>query len=249
MAGDWIPMRTNLEDDPTVIFISRATKLQPDHVVGKLHRLWAWIDSHTEDGSLRGIDAAWVDQYVKRRGFACAMSGAPDPWLKIDDAGISIPNFEHWFGTSAKRRLMDTRRKQIVRGLSAGCPQDERTKTVLQNRTEQKRRVLAPALGAVDWKEIRTKARKISDQLGVCGTQRNRRVLLCACVLAAELGDEWLDIAVRETCEAHAAKPYAYLQTILDRTSGDVDFKASIARIELPAKQSTCVSEVQHADS
>jgi hypothetical protein len=245
MAGDWIPMRTNLEDDPTVIFMSRAIKLPPDHVVGKLHRFWSWVDSHTADGSLAGVDAEWIDQYVKKAGFAKAMSAAPTPWLSINRRGIAVPNYENWFGVSAKRRLMDTKRKRLVRDSSADCPQVSRTNFGPQNRTEQDRRVLAPALGAAEWIEIRTKARTIADKLGVCGTERNRRLLLGACVLAVELGDEWLDTAVRETRDAHATKPYAYLQKVLGSTCGDVDLKNSIARIEFPAKQATSILEGQ----
>lgn len=233
-------MRTNLEDDPTVIFIARTTKLQPDHVVGKLHRFWAWADSHTADGRLLGIDAEWIDRRVGKRGFAEAMAAAPMPWLQVDDGGVTIPNFEHWFGTSSKRRLIDTRRKQFVRSLSANGADNLRTKTGPPNRTEEERRIIAPELGAVDWGKMRTKATEIADKLGKCGSQQNKRLLLGSCVLSANgLGAEWLDVAVRETKEAHADKPYAYLRSVLRRTAeaSGVDFRGSIAAIEFPASK------------
>lgn len=244
MAGDWIPMRTNLEDDPTVIFIARTVRLQPDHVVGKLHNFWSWADSHTVDGRLLGIDADWINQRVHKPGFAEAMAAAPAPWLEIDSEGVTIIHFEHWFGTSAKRRLMDTRRKQSVRSLSTICPQTNGTKTGPPNRTEQKRRVIAPALGAVDFQSIADKAREITAKLGECGTQRNKRLLLGACVLSGELGAAWLENAVRDTREAHADKPYAYLRTVLTRTADDagVDFRASVAAMKFPGASSRATS-------
>lgn len=239
MAGDWIPMRTNLRDDPTVAFIARSTKLQADHVVGKLHHLWAWADSHTIDGILADIDADWIDEYVGKRGFAAAMAGANRPWLEITGDSVRIPNFENWFGASAKRRMADTKRKQTVRALSATCPQDERTKTGLQNSTEEKRRVLAPAQSAVDWESAISKAREIAAKLGPCKSERNKRMVLGACAIAqVESLESWLDTAVRETVAAHPQNHYAYLHTILDSGARDFDFKASIAAIELPTQQS-----------
>lgn len=251
MAGDWIPMRTTLEDDPTVIFIARVTKLTPDHVVGKLHRFWSWADSHTADGAIAGVDAAWIDGYVKKTGFAKAMADAPEPWLCINRRGVSIPNFENWFGTSAKRRLSDTKRKHRVRNLSANCPQGERTKTGLPYQTEEKRRVLAPALGAAEIQKATDKAREVAGKLGRCGTEKNRRLVLGACVLSEELGEEWLDSAVSETRDAHPEKPYAYLRTVLTRTADNagVDFRSSVAQMTFPvAKRPTLVPEDQHAD-
>ncbi len=242
MAGDWIPMRTNLEDDPTVAYIARVLRLQSDHVVGKLHRFWSWADSHAVDGRIEGIGMDWIDQKVGKRGFANAMAVAPYPWLSIDADGVSIVNFEHWFGASAKRRLMDTRRKQSVRTMSAVCPQDERTKTGLQNRTVEKR-LIAPALGGAEMEVAKAKARTIAEKLGACGTARNKRLLLGACALSEELGEEWLSTAVRETREAHAEKPYAYLNAVLTKTAErlGVDFQSSISALQFPEQVTTDV--------
>lgn len=232
MAGDWIPMRTNLQGDPAVVSIARATKLQPDSVVGKLHCFWAWADSHTADGTLHGIDEEWIDELVRKKGFAAAMTKiTPTPWLIVTADGVIIPNFENWFGTSAKRRLMDTKRKQVVRNLSADCPHGERTKTGPPNSTIPDRRVLAPALGGADFQKAADKARTITEKLGSCGSEKNKRLLLGACLLSEELGEDWLRIAVTETRSAQAQKPYAYLRTVLQRTADElgVNFEASVA--------------------
>ena len=214
MAGDWIPMRTNLRDDPTVVFIARATKLLPDHVVGKLHHFWAWADSNTTDGIIADIDGNWIDQYIGKPGFAAAMAAARTPWLRIHADGIELPNFEHWFGASAKRRLNDTKRKQFVRSLSATCPQNGRTKTALQDRTGQN--IITTTLDDDDFQWIADKARTITAKLGKAGTARNRRLILgCCAIVRAGIEESWLDNGVRATDEKKAAKPYAYLQTVL----------------------------------
>lgn len=249
MAGDWIPMRANLEDDPTVVFIARATKLKPDYVVGKLHRLWSWVDANATDGRLSGIDAAWIDHYVRKRGFANAMASAPHPWLKIESKGVRIPNFFHWFGSSAKKRLTNTKRQQSLRKRKSGATEGA-TNGATDARTQQstgQKSILAPALGGADWKEITTRARQVTEKLGSCLTSRNRRLLLGACALAANgMGDTWLETAVRETKDSHPEKPYAYLQTILIRTAeaAGVDFRGSIAGLDFPvAERPASVSE------
>lgn len=237
MAGDWIPMRTDLEDDPTVIYVARMLRLQPDHVVGKLHRFWSWADSHTADGRLLGVDADWIDAYVKKRGFATVLATAPHPWLAIDKDGVTLTNFAHWFGSSAKSRMLNTRRQQVSRSQRDNCNSASATETRPPNRTEEKR-LIAPALGGAEFDAIKAKAKKIADKIGSCGNDRNRRLLLGACALSAELGDEWLETAVRETREAHAEKPYAYLRTVLTRTSDELglDFKSSVARLVFPTQ-------------
>jgi len=79
MAADWIKMRTDLAGDPAVIRIRRATGLDADAVVGKLHRLWSWADAHTADGFAAGLDAEWVDEFAGCAGFAASMASAG--WL------------------------------------------------------------------------------------------------------------------------------------------------------------------------
>lgn len=247
MAGDWIPMRTDLADDPAVISIAMATKLSPDHVVGKLHRLWSWADKHTVDGILCGVPVEWVDGYVQKRGFAKAMAATPGaPWLVITPNGITVPRFERWNGRCAKSRLDNTRRAQMSREMR----DNGATKTRLQNSTVQNR-LIAPALGGEDWDWILPKAKQITEKLGPCGTARNKRLVLCSCVIGRDIGDDqWLDTAVRETQEAHPAKPYAYFQTVLTGTAEKigVDFRGSLSAIELPVAKRPTI-EFQEAEA
>lgn len=113
MAGDWIKMRMDLRDDPSVISIAIATGISEDETVGKLHRLWGWADRHTTDGRAPGINALWVDRYVGRSGFSEAMVAAG--WLSFTGFGVEFPNFDRHNGASAKKRMENTLRQRFNR--------------------------------------------------------------------------------------------------------------------------------------
>ena len=108
MAGDWIKMRVNLSSDPQVIKVARLLGCNEHMVVGLLHWLWGWADSHTEDGKAVGIDCAWINRQAQTEGFCEAL--AKVGWLVMLEDGIEIPNFDHHNGTSAKSRANSARR-------------------------------------------------------------------------------------------------------------------------------------------
>ena len=114
MAGEWIKMRIDLAADPAVIRIRRATGLDADAVVGKLHRLWSWADAHTADGFAAGLDAEWVDEFAGCQGFAAAMIAAG--WLAADDCGVRFANFDRHNGQPAKVRALRKNRMERIRG-------------------------------------------------------------------------------------------------------------------------------------
>lgn len=119
MAGDWIPMRVDLADDPAVIYMARRLKLDEDAVVGKLYRVWVWAQSASPNGVIDGADARAVDKVANRKGFAAAMAATPvAPWLIIRDDGLTVPHFDRWLGGAAKRRLQEAqwKREQRDRG-------------------------------------------------------------------------------------------------------------------------------------
>lgn len=113
MAGDWIKMRTDLSDDPAVVAMAVRLEIDEDHVVGKLHRIWAWADRHTIDGATSGVNEAWVDKFVAKRGFAAAMQSVG--WLVIAEDGIRFPGFEKHNGESAKKRADAQQRQRASR--------------------------------------------------------------------------------------------------------------------------------------
>lgn len=110
MAGDWIPMRSDLARDPAVIATAERLGLDPDLVVGKLHKLWAWADEQTIDGVSRsGVTFVWLDRYIGVTDFASALHQVG--WLQPTADGFCIPNFEKYMGESAKTRALARRRQ------------------------------------------------------------------------------------------------------------------------------------------
>jgi hypothetical protein len=109
MAGDWFPVRTDLPDDPAVVAIASMTDcIDEDHVVGKLVRLWAWVDRHMQECNAPGVTPAFLNRLVGVTGFAEAMICAG--WLESDGESITIPNFHRWFSQSGKKRALTAKR-------------------------------------------------------------------------------------------------------------------------------------------
>lgn len=123
MAGDWMAIRLDVHDDPAVISISATLGIDADLVVGKLAKLWSWANRQLSDGIAKGVTTEWVDRYVSATGFAAAMIEAG--WLQNRSGSIHFPKFDTWNSESAKRRLLDSKRKQAKRH-DEPCPQNVR---------------------------------------------------------------------------------------------------------------------------
>lgn len=135
MAGEWIKMRIDLASDPAVVRIRRATGIDADSVVGKLHRLWAWADTHTADGTAAGLDVEWVDELTGCKGFGEAMIATG--WLAADACGLRFANFERHNGRPAKvRALAKTRMERVRCATSATEAQPEEEKNKRREREE-----------------------------------------------------------------------------------------------------------------
>jgi hypothetical protein len=113
MAGDWIKMRTDLHDDPSVVSISQDLSLDEFAVIGRLHRIWSWFDSQSRDGNARGVTVFVLDRLVSAPGFAEAMKKAG--WLTVSGRGIAIPNFDRHNGQTGKARALARKRQDKLR--------------------------------------------------------------------------------------------------------------------------------------
>lgn len=108
MSGDWMKIELELPDKPEVFRIAGILCLDPDSVVGKLVRVWAWFDKHTEGGNAASVTYALVDRISGVTGFAEAMSICG--WLVQDGCNLVIPNFEYHNGKTAKNRALTAKR-------------------------------------------------------------------------------------------------------------------------------------------
>lgn len=148
MAGDWIPMRLDLTTDPAVIQIAGRLGLDEYAVVGRLHALWAWASLHSTDGYLRGVTDHWIDRYLATPGIAAALADAG--WLRVRSGGIEIPAFDRWLSSSAKRRLVDSRRQRHHRSCHGHVTilsrsQRDKIVTTVEERREEENKASASA--------------------------------------------------------------------------------------------------------
>lgn len=113
MAGDWIPMRMDLLDDPAVIAIAAALNMEEYAVAGRLLKLWSWANRHLKDGHA-SVPDKWVDDYLDTAGFAAAMLRVG--WLRTrSGGGLEFTSFDRWNSQGAKIRLGETLRKRAFR--------------------------------------------------------------------------------------------------------------------------------------
>ena len=118
-SRDWIKMRCGIADCPQVIHMARRLGKEPDLIVGKLHRVWAYADRNigaADDGTLRFLDAGWLDDLVAVEGFANAMRAVG--WLDWPENGseLTFPNYESHNGPTAKKRAQAAGRAAKYRG-------------------------------------------------------------------------------------------------------------------------------------
>ena len=116
----WIPIRTNLHDDPDVFVITSALNVTADTAVGLLVKFWSWADLHTATGRIDGVTLDWIDHYIGANNFGKTLLRVG--WLRVTDNGITIPNWRRWHSKSAKKRLQNAVRQRRYRARSSNGP-------------------------------------------------------------------------------------------------------------------------------
>jgi hypothetical protein len=120
VAGDWMMIDLELADKPEVHQIAARLDLEPDAVIGKLIRVWAWFDKQTTDGNAPSVTKALVDRLSGSLGFGNAMVEAL--WLEAHGSGLRMPKFDRWNGQSAKKRALSYRRQSRWRNANVDAP-------------------------------------------------------------------------------------------------------------------------------
>lgn len=103
MPVPWIKIEVILPDKQEVVTMAHLLKMKdPDTVVGKLIRLWAWADQQTVSGDCVGITCAYIDRLTFCKGFAKALMSVG--WLGGEDGALQFLNFARPNGETAKAR-------------------------------------------------------------------------------------------------------------------------------------------------
>jgi len=141
MAGDWIPMRLDLYEDPAVTYMAERIGQREEVVVGYLHRIWAWASRQCHDGSVTHVTLMSLGRVTSLPDFPQLMADAG--WLEhgIDTDGkpyIRFPNWDRWMGESAKKRILAAKRQAKKRhGEVTKTSRSKRDKSV--TREEERR--------------------------------------------------------------------------------------------------------------
>lgn len=108
MGVSWIKFETSTSDKPEVWQIADSLGIDPDAVVGKLLRIWAWFDDQTENGNAPLTVGALLDRRVGVNGFVSAMILAG--WMHEKNGVLTLPNFDRHNGETAKSRALTAKR-------------------------------------------------------------------------------------------------------------------------------------------
>lgn len=108
MASSWIKVEVITPDKPEIFQIAELLNIDPDAVLGKLVRIWAWADQQTIDGNAGSVTKGVLDRIAFITGFADALITVG--WLAYVDGKLILPNFERHNGESSKKRALTNRR-------------------------------------------------------------------------------------------------------------------------------------------
>ena len=108
MSGDWAKIELNTPDKPEIWMIADTLDIDPDAAFGKVFRVWAWFDEHTENGNAPSVTKRLLDRNVGVTGFCDAMLQAG--WMVEEEGLIGLPNFDKHNGNTAKKRANTNRR-------------------------------------------------------------------------------------------------------------------------------------------
>ncbi|HBY0206923.1 TPA: DNA replication domain protein [Klebsiella pneumoniae] len=113
MASSWIKVEVITPDKPEIFQIAEILNIDPDAVLGKLVRIWAWADQQTVDGNAGSVTKGVLDRIAFITGFADALIAVG--WLAYDGNKLILPNFERHNGESSKKRALTNRRVAVHR--------------------------------------------------------------------------------------------------------------------------------------
>lgn len=141
MAGDWIPMRLDLGEDPAVMQMATKLDCREELIVGYLHKVWSWMSRQMCDNRVTGVTLVSLGRVTNLPGFPELMCDVG--WLVDgEDDGVpfvEVPNFERWLAKSAKTRLKAAERQKSSRSKRDNVTNMSRSQRDKSVTTEEKR--------------------------------------------------------------------------------------------------------------
>jgi len=113
MRRPWIKVETATPDKPEICTIATSLRLSEDAVLGKLVRLWSWVEVNHIHANDIGVTKEFLDKLVGRKGFAAALADCG--WLLEGDGKLGLKNLERHNGGLAKVRALTAHRVALHR--------------------------------------------------------------------------------------------------------------------------------------
>ena len=144
MAGDWIKMRVDLVDDPSVIWMAEQLGLPEPCVIGYLHTIWSWASRQCNDGSVTGVSLQSLQRITHCENVPELMVKVG--WLEVLEVDgrpvLVFPKWERHNSQSAKQRGLTALRVAKVRGKN--CNDTSVTKTLPEQEEKSRYMVHGP---------------------------------------------------------------------------------------------------------
>lgn len=135
----WIPIDHLTQHKPEVFKVARLLKIPRLHAFGLWVATWILGSEQSVDGHVDGMTSHDLDAYLGHPGFAAA--AVQTAWLEFDDTGMILPNLDRHCSSTAKARLLHSKRQAEWRA-------NKTAKTVTSTSTPPSTAVDAPVDGA-----------------------------------------------------------------------------------------------------
>ena len=236
MAGEWMKVELALPDKPEVHYMANALNLDPDAVVGKLIRVWAWFDQHTEDGNAHGVTGALLDRLSGVTGFGEVMLLAG--WIEQRDKTLHMPKFDRHTSESSKKRALTAKRQAKFRNTNVtqeALPREEKRREDKNIKTKAQDFALPTWIDPKAWQEFEEHRKKLRKPM----TDRARGLIVAELeklkpdkpedLLMQSIRKGWQDVfplksnngAVNGKFNVHAAGRKMLAEALASRGMGD----------------------------
>ena len=255
MAGDWIPITTDLVRRREVALIAQQLKRSPQEVAGFLLEFWGWASGETEDGIIRGYSVATASATLCHPpAFYDMLLSENIGWLREENGSLVIVNWDRWLSNGAKARLGNSLRQKMMRAKKKGAvATNVATKARPQYSTVQYSTPPPPTPASqngqgggdgggveIDWTKAKATANATCKALGISAPKEGkyRRLILQAAALVDTIGQQWLDDAVEDTRLAKPNKPWQYWAACLRSGAENrgVKLEALLTTLNVPAE-------------
>ncbi len=130
MAELWIKIRHNLASDPKVLSISQELGVDVDLVVGKLVRLWVWLDIVRESEQIPGeLTSRSLNDHTSFTNFSQALyrvgwlqSALPPTASSPEDGPYLIPKADKWLSNHRVTKEKHRKYMKKWRDSKGGAP-------------------------------------------------------------------------------------------------------------------------------